>query len=187
MIDLSMSTVPVKGWTTNCQDLTFPDLDMLSTPPTTSPANGVWQGGQGGVTAPYRIKVFPYAEGTPGSRFRMRICGLDNIGVDPYAQVWWPYLLAEFTCTVCNRGGPPAAVPGRETGRLIRESERMCDTIELTGGSLGVSQVAGVVNSTGPGTNLIAWAMVDLAGCRKFQFSFEQIDTVTMNVLFARA
>ena len=187
MYESSPSSVSVKGLTTNSQASQFADLDVLSSSPTVSAAGGIWGAGTGGDRAPYRIKLFPYCEGNPGSMFRMRLYGWDHIGVDPFAFVWLPYLIAEFTCIACTRGGPPAAVAGQQAFRLIAETERFCDTMTLTAGTLGVSQVDGVVCSTGPGTNLIAWAIVDLAGCRKFQFDFEQTDPVTMNVLWSKA
>ena len=127
----SLSTIAVKGLTTNSQTATFPDLDMLSTPPTISQDNGVWDAGSGGITAPYRIKMFPYGEGAPGAQFRMRVFGWDHIGVDVNTLVWWPYLLAEYTCTLCTRGGPPAPVPGqpaypRRSHHVARHDPRDC-------------------------------------------------------------
>jgi hypothetical protein len=126
----------------------------------------------------------PLAEGTAGTQFSFRVWGwkyqfvLDG---HPYRQ-YIPVFLAEFLCTVCNSPGPISqspAVPPLAMG----PAENFCDTIALTQGSVGP---LGEIVSTGPNSDLPAFARLDLRGCPYFQFDFLQGDNIGMNCLFAR-
>ncbi len=143
--------------------------------------DGVYIAGQGGGLAPNRVFLLPFCLGPAGSAFTMRLFGwteLRNPSGDTSTLVWIPFLLAELVCVATD-------LPGF-AGRLLSDSERLCDAIALTKGSPGAG---GFVNSSGPGTGLVASATVFLCGCRKFSFDFasgEETD-VGMNCLWARA
>lgn len=157
----------------------------------TSPAavgDGVYNAGADSNVSPGRLFLMPYAEGGVGSQFSLRVYAWRDFFLptgDPATQVWIPHLLAEFACTTCNQGGP--VTQEITSSALLKPSEFLCDTISLTQGSLGVD---GFVTSTGPGTNLVAFALLDLTACRRFQFDFQWADTsnnIGMNCLWARA
>ncbi len=174
----------------------FMSIDMLPTNPSQAGAldqvDGVWRAGHDGAFAAQRLFLLPYCNGQPGTNFSMRIYGWR--GIDNNAKmgqtgtsylVWVPYLLAEFACISCNRFGPPSTNPPGGVQRLIPPSYAMCDTITLTQGALGLT---GEIDSTGPGTDLIAFAILELRGSRYFQFDFNATDpNVLMNCLWARA
>ncbi len=150
----------------------------------TPAADGLQRGAGTAAECPRSLFMMPYAEGAAGSQFSFRVYGLaqmraPNLG-DPSAAVWIPFLLAEYACTVCNIGGVKQG-SGMVTGDDLIESERLCDTIQFVQGDMGV---VGKINSTGPGTDLVAYATVDLQGCRYFLFDFKQTDNVGMNCLF---
>lgn len=153
---------------------------------------GVFQAGQAGYFINNRLRIIPYCFGAPGSQFSFRVFGWESLS-QPEGQaqtlVWIPYLLAEFACVACNQPGP-----SDNQMRLIQPGENFCDTITLTQGSLGKD---GVINSTGAAasaaagvqtpTDLIAYVLLDLCGCRMFQVDFQQTDAVSMNALLAFA
>lgn len=145
--------------------------------------DGVYPIGQAGDVAADRLFLMPYAEGGSGSNFSVRVYGWTTIkGQTPSDQkTWIPFLLAELACISCNVNGVMPATAG-DPSQLL-DSEYMCDTISLTQGSIGPQ---GLINSTGPGTNLVAFAKIDLAGCRVLQFDFQQTDPVGMNCLWAK-
>ncbi len=139
--------------------------------------DGVLNAGLAGQESPNRVFVMPYAAGGPTRSFSMRLWAWDHVGTDPRFLVWIPSLLAEFSCTLGAQNGIPNG--------LISDSEYFCDTLALTAGSLGF---AGDLVS--PGNGLIAYALVELKGCRKFQFDFQAPDSngdIAMNVLWAHA
>lgn len=148
--------------------------------------SGTFNAGHDGMFAPESIKLIPICEGgQAGSQFSVRLYAWDALRSEPTAQqppaTWIPTLLAEFLCTVCNRSGPYPV--GSPTTGAVLTTENFCDTIALTQGTVGQN---GLINSTGPGTDLIAYVKIDLAGCRLYQFDFVQTDTVGMNCLWSR-
>lgn len=164
----------------------FTPLAMLSINPSTGYTDTVFPAGHGGIYAPNRLFLLPFAEGNAGATFSFRVYGWRGLGEpdnDPLRMVWISYLLAEFSCATGNLFGPPPDGQG-PSRRWIKDSECMADTISLSQGSLGIG---GLVNSTGPGTDLGAYALLDLAGSKYFQFDFQQADPVGMNLLWARA
>lgn len=169
------------------QNAAWTSFDMTPVKPS---GDGVWSAGDsGGIHAPQRLFLLPYCEGLAGSNFSVRIYGwngVENPDGGPNRNVWIPYLLAELACVACNRFGPPLAgpIPQVYAGRFIQPDEAACDTITLTQGGLGLT---GEIVSTGPGTDLIAFAIVELRGCKLFQFDFQQTDPVPMNCLWRRA
>ncbi len=121
-----------------------------------------------------------------GNQFSVRLYGWRAAENPPGLgrPVWIPYLICELACTTCNRQGPPnTAPPGNPSNYMLGPDESLCDTISLTQGSLGLT---GLINSTGPGTDLIAYAIVELTAPRYFQFDFGAIDSIPMNCLFAK-
>jgi hypothetical protein len=139
---------------------------------------GIFDAGEGGEVGPNLIQVQPYCYGPAGSQFSMRMYGWRPVGMgEPMLGtlmgVWVPQFLVEFACIACNQPGI--------NGRTIDVAENFCDTITLTQGSVGSR---GEINSTGPGTDLIASAEVDLRGAKRFSFTFQQTDAVSMNSLW---
>ncbi len=169
------------------QNTAWTSYDMTGSVPT---GDGVWPAGHGGQLAPQRLFILPYCEGQAGSNFSVRVYGwrgIEQPDGGANRNVWIPFLLAELACVSCNRFGPAntgPTPPQPYAGRFIQADEALCDTITLTQGSVGPT---GEVVSTGPGSDLIAFAIVELRGARFFQFDFQQTDPVPMNALWARA
>ena len=163
----------------------FQSFDVLPLNPASAGYNGVFSAGHDGTVTANRVKIVPYAEGPAGSNFSLRLYGWDVLeSPDPGGRlVWVPQMLAEFACTTCNRSGPVNTSPVVSNYFLL-DSERLCDTMTLTQGGLGWM---GEVVSTGPGTDLIAFAVVDIRGCRFYSYDFAQIDNVGMNALTGTA
>ena len=168
------------------QNTAWTSYDMLGLPPV---GDGIWAAGHGSVHAPGKLFILPYCEGLAGSNFSVRVYAWRSVeqpNGGPNQNVWVPVLLCELACISCNRFGPPlpGVLPPVGNGRFIQADEAMCDTITLTQGSLGPT---GEICSTGPGTDLIAFAVIELRGARFFQFDFQQTDPVPMNCLWSRA
>lgn len=141
--------------------------------------DGVVNAGLAGQESPNRVFCIPYAAGVPGQSFSMRLWGWDHIGTDSRSLVWIPNLLCELSCTLGAQNG----VPGFE--RLIQDTEYFCDTLAVTAGSLGF-----MGDLVSPGNGLVGYAVVELKGCRKFQFDFQAPSAnggIAMNVLWAHA
>lgn len=156
----------------------FPNpFDIRSTEPV---GDGIFVAGAGGAFAPTSITLLPFADGPSDARFTMRLFGwTHNISTDPAMVVWIPFLLGEYLCKTCLRHGP---IRDRDPSnvRVLRDSERMCDTIQQT---LGFQSMV-----SSPGNNLIAVVKAPLWGCRKFQFDFAQVDpNITMNCYWLKS
>lgn len=144
----------------------------------------IFSGVQGQVS-PGRVFLLPYCD-APNSNFSIRLYGWRRCGnPDPSPQtlVWFPTFLAEFLCTSCAIAGPTDNQPGISM-RVLKDTEYLCDTITLTQGSLGNK---GLITSTGPGTNLVAFSLLDGCGATLLSFDFQQTDPVGMNCFWARA
>lgn len=145
---------------------------------------GVWQLAFTTV-GPNRVEVVPYAALAPGQTFNMRLWGWNFVGQAGQQQAvfWWPQLLAEFACTVCNTGGLPAPGPG-PSPYPVQPNENFCDTITLTQGLLGDNVGnPGYVHQIG--TDFIASILLAFGSPpRKIQFDF---DTAGANCLWRRA
>ena len=144
--------------------------------------DGVYDAGLAGMYSPRQVLLLPYADGSVGSSFSLRLYGWRNVGPDPNTWVWVPMLLVELSCTTCIAAGP---VPpfGTLSVASILDSERFCDTLAVVNGSVGPGEAELVQQ---PGTDLIGFAVVYLRGCQRFQFDFQQTDPVGMNCLWAR-
>ena len=129
------------------------------------------------------IKVLPKSDGPAGSQFSLRLYGwapVNKPDAGNIPTIWIPHFIVELLCTTCNRTGFP--------GDYLLDNERLCDTISLTQGVVGnIGWGGGFINSTGPGTDLIAWAVINTTGFRFIQFDFQQVDMVGMNCFWARA
>ncbi len=163
-----------------------PMLDVNPASPTqgllTEGFNGVWSAGYGGLECAYRLFVQPYANGDAGSLFWMRLWGWRPIGNDPSTFVWVNHLLVELACKTGEIPGP-SNDSDLKTNRTLLKTERLCDTIGLVRGSVGTGEIVS------DGGNYPAHALIDLRGCRRFQFEFQQNDdpaVITMNALWAR-
>lgn len=176
-----------KALASNSSAATFATFELVAADPTLGDSTGTYlAGGEFGSTAPNRVRILPFCEGNAGAAFSVRVFAwlrMNNQTNYSDRMIWLPVLLAEFACVSCNRSGPPVAYPGPSRS-LIKETEYFCDTITLVQGTLGKD---GYITSTGPGTDLIASVMLDLQGCRRFQFDFAQTDPVNMNALYGRA
>ena len=132
---------------------------------------------------PNGLKLIPHGEGAAGAQFSMRLYGWSPVNKPDAGNIptiWIPHFIVELLCTMCNRAGMP--------GDYLSETERLCDTITLTQGVIGNNGWGGgFINSTGPGTDLVAWAVINPTGFRFLQFDFQQIDPVGMNCFWARA
>lgn len=151
--------------------------------------DGVFNVAKGCHYVPDRIIVFPFAEaGQQGANFSLRVYGWFELFAGQNqpggpTRVYIPSLLAELSCTTSNINGPMSASAPALPSQLT-DDEYLCDTIVLTQGQLGQN---GLINSTGPGTDLVAYAKIDLAGARLIQFDFQQTDPVNGNCLWAFA
>jgi hypothetical protein len=167
---------------------------------TTGPSgnDGFVEVARGGAWVSTKFRIYPYAEGSAGLSFSMRVYAGQAInggqGQAPSKMWFWP-LLAEFLCVTCEY---PGVVPQVQTppGQLflMTDQERFCDTITLTQGSLGPT---GFINATGtqgqvmpngnPGvaTNIPGYIEIELSGARWIGFDFQRIDQVNMNCLWS--
>lgn len=147
--------------------------------------DGVIEIGHGGMMATHRIKLAPFGTGQPGQQFTMRLYGWEFLGppdANPNLVVWLPRFLVGFYCTLSNLPGP-----GLPT--YLNTNEYICDSVTITEGSAGPWYSG--ASSQGPGSGLMAWALVDVTGCRYAQFDFsraaDDVSADSFNCLWARA
>lgn len=164
---------------------TIPVFGISSTLPY---QDGVWGMGQGGELAPALLKLMPFG-GSPKAKFSFRIYALDALGepdAGPQKLVYIPILLAEFACQCGspNLQGVPSQGGWQPNQRYLNDGQFLCDTMTLTRGTLGER---GQILSTGPGSDFVAMAKIDMWGAKRVFFDFQQTDQTTMNVLWARA
>lgn len=137
-----------------------------------------WAIGKGGDHSPNRIFLQPYCEGPEGSLFWMRLYGLRPLGLSQNQDlVWVSTLLIQLACVAGNLPGPTVA-----SGTALIQTENTCDSLTVVTGWVGMT---GEVVSAGPGSQFGAFALVELRGCKKVVFEFEQFDNVGMNALWA--
>ena len=148
-------------------------------------ADGTHKAGFGGELAQNRIKVVTYAD-QPGCQFSTRVWTWREAvqpgqsGQNP--PVWIPEFLAEFACVSGSLQGVSNPGPTINPSQyVLPDTQYLCDTMALIQGSLGLT---GLMNSTGPGTNLPAYALMEILGARFVTFDFQQSDQVGMNALF---
>lgn len=178
-----------RGLAFNSTSAGFTKMDLQTADPVSVASIGALDVAVGGL--PYTasgIKILPCADTGVGTPFSMRVYGWDVQTVpsgDPLLQVWFPVFLAEFACTTGDLPGPL----GNETGGkafAVRNNMYFCDTIMLVQGGLGDG---GVINSTGPGTNLLAYAQLDINGSKRISFDFQAADSssgISMNCRWSK-
>ncbi len=131
-----------------------------------------WDAGEGGDHVFNRLYLQPYCEGPAGSQFWVRLYGWRRLG---QLNHWVPTLLVQFLCSAGDLPGSSVA-----SGAVLIQTENLCDTMLPVSGSVGMT---GEVVSSGSGFG--AYALVELRGCKKFSFEFEQADNVGMNALWS--
>lgn len=134
-------------------------------------ARGVFDLGQGGGTSSQRVKVMPFCEGQPGSVFWTTVYGWNPVQGDetnPLKAAWIFNLLAQFMCVVGDIKGPEP-VDNVQTTNALLKGERVCDSLSLVGGVLGLS---GFICSSFPGSGYPAYAAFETFGARKVSFDF---------------
>lgn len=115
-----------------------------------------------------RIQILPWSDGGIGQQFSIRLWGFtvhDNSN-----PAWPPLFLCELLCTTASIPGTSTANASDPTANAFPINANLCDTITLTQGTLGPS---GQINSTGPGSNIPAWATIEIYGSQWFFFDFE--------------
>jgi hypothetical protein len=144
-----------------------PDFASLAPRGTEPLDDGCFAAGLGATQAPQQALVIPFSQGQ--GEYGLRLWGWWSVGdpADANSVLWVPLLLAEFRCTSGAAEGL-----GR---RLVRDGQLFAGQVVLAAG--GVGQY-GSVNSGLP----VSFAVVDLRGCRKFQFDF----TAPGNALWAK-
>lgn len=169
--------------TDNAQSPTY----MSLAPQTGEPSGeGVFANAKGGMLSYNRVWLLPLGEGPPGGTFTLRLYGWRDFAPDENkagSRVWIPFFIAELLCSLCELTGPPGDANG-DWGRGLRGGERLCDAITLTLGNVGLG---GLIDSTGPGTNLAAHASVYTYAAKLIQFDFQADVQVNTNCLFAFA
>lgn len=151
MIIENLSGPLTRALAVNSEKVQFEDwlnFDVLGEEPTGDGTHDVGQ-----TTTPPSVIIYPFAAGDVGTEFWMRVWGWRGFGNVAAQGVWVPLLLAEMMCVVCDRPG--------KGGRLIAETERLCDQAVRT---------AGIGSVYSPGSNHIAFAAVPLMGCHKIKF-----------------
>ena len=150
-------------------------------------ADGTHQAGWRGDLAQNRVQVCPFSD-SPGTNFSMRLW-MWREATQPgqsgtFLPVWVPVFVAEFACTSGTTGGVATKGPAAPSPYVLPDTAYLCDTITLVQGAVGLT---GLVNSTGPNTNLPAYFLAEILGCRFFTFDFQQTDNVGMNALYSFA
>lgn len=146
--------------------------------------DGTYKAGWRGDLAQNRVQMCPFAD-SPGATFSMRLWmwrEATQPGQSGYVMpVWVPVFIAEFSCTSGTIGGVATKGPPGPSPFVLPDNAYLCDTITLVQGALGLT---GLVNSTGPGTNLPAYALAEILGARFVTYDFQQNDNVGMNSLW---
>lgn len=115
-----------------------------------------------------RVQIMPWSDGGIGQQFSLRLWGFTVH--DTSNPAWIPFFLCELLCTTGEMAGTSTANAADPTANAFPPNSYLCDTIVLTSGTLGRT---GIINSTGPGTNIPAWVTVELFGSQWFYFDFE--------------
>lgn len=137
-----------------------------------------------GLEVPQRILLLPYGLGSDNDVFDMRLIGWKRIYVDSKTKptLWVPMVLAGLSATI-------SAAVGVANSPVLN-TERFADTITVTSGYEPDTTADTTNNGTfviqSPTNDLVAWAIVNLYGVEKIEFTFDQTtNTPTCNCLFA--
>lgn len=142
--------------------------------------DGIFPLGQGGMAAPSRILVFPFASDQL-LNFSVQVIGWRSVvRRDNLPQIWMPQVLVEAFVTTGVVQGPDW--PNTSPNPLMPSNlDYMASTVTLTGGSLGPTGELWM--SVGSPAALV----VETRGCKKVQFAFAQQDgRGVCNALWAR-
>lgn len=166
----------------NSTDAAFATVGPFLTEPGAAQGSGTAQDGiwplppiTTGETTNNQLLVLPFADAGPDSTFSVRLFGWKR-ATWPQSQnvvpVWLPFFLCELACTTADLPGP------QSTGQLdaMPQTSNLCDTITLVQGDLGFYGRINSVGAAGTGSNLPAYAKIDLQGAQKFQFLFQWND-----------
>jgi hypothetical protein len=117
--------------------------------------NGMIQLNQGaGSTVPNDLLLKPFGVGAGATTFNLRVYGWSRIGPNPTeanAVQWTAVLLCEIAVTLGTGVGL--------AGGLVDASHNYATSLSLTTGNSNVD-----VSLISPGSNLPAWAMLDVKG-----------------------
>lgn len=144
------------------------------------PGTGSWEDETGIVTQTFgtgvrqqlsRIKVMPFATGSPGDDFQIRLSGWSlarGDAADGSLDVWIRSGLADLVCIIGDFPGPSLDHPNSEIVLAQGPHERLCEAIALTAGSLGYSEPVGEIMNF-PGRLQAAWFSCSLGGAQFWQ------------------
>lgn len=158
---------------------------------TTEPSgDGIWRVGSSGGIAANRVLVVPYAHGSPGQTFSVRLTGWKQATENPDSWIWLPLVKIQMACIVGDLTGPSSGSAAEQLRRVLAGDVRFCDQITLTtaaatGSGLGLT---GELMSPGPQSGMAAWIIMELRGCQylQFQFDFLQDAPVPMNAFWCK-
>jgi hypothetical protein len=148
-------------------------------------ADGFVDNNPPGLAGFNRLFVMPYASGA-NATFSIRVYGWNQLGNDPTTLSWLPTFLCEVLCTTCTTSGVASASPSQpQYRRTLPDTEFLCDTLSLTAGGLlhaGLGLYGDLISY--PGSLIPCHFLVDVRGCQKISFDFQQTDPVAMNAVW---
>jgi len=114
---------------------------------------------------PNQLFIQPYAEGIVGTSFYMNFWGFSPLisvqAGSSSTQAWVPFF-------ICQMWGLTGEAPGPGPRSVLADSERMCNRLAITMGTLG----GGYICNPTLGGNIAAWARINLQGAKKWLVEF---------------
>lgn len=110
------------------------------------------------------LSIIPFGVGANNATFDMRIIGIRRVDTDAYIQV----VLAQLACTLSQDVG--------DSGQIVTDSERFCDTISQTFGPSGNQ----VISPTG---DVRGWVLADLLEYPWYLLDFKVGTATSANAL----
>ncbi len=165
-----------KALTTNNNDSSFASKVAKVAEPIN---DGVVALTKDGAIVPFRVFLLPYGLGTSNDAFSMRVIGWRHIGAYPN-WLWIPTPLFELACVLGANGGV--------AGSPILNTELFVDTITVVSEPTITADTTrqGTVQVYSPANDTAAFAVAELYGVEKIEFTFDQTtQTPTMNCLVA--
>lgn len=151
---------------TSSTDTSFP----AKIPTITEPTNdGVVQlaTGPGGIV-PCKMRLFPFGTGADNGVFDMRVIGWTRYTAGTSSGIiWWPYILASYTCTMSADVGV--------AGAPIVATERACDTVVILSEPTITSDVTRFGTSWvySPANDTQGWVQMQIGPVEKIEFTFD--------------
>jgi hypothetical protein len=165
---------------TNVTDSSFDSLIPTTTEPTTALIDGVIELGNSDIVSNNLLLLF-FGAGADDSTFSARLVGWKPAIATPTATgttLWVPVPLCQFNVILSTAVGVADAV--------VINTDRFADTITVTmGNELTDVTVISPATSTAAVANVIASALVDMKGFRKFQMIFDMTGATNGNALYA--